>query len=216
MLQKGVIEGRKVFGNITKYIKMGASSNFGNMFSVLGASIFLPFLPMAPIQVLTNNLLYDFSQTAIPTDNVDEEYLASPRRWDIGNIFKFMVFIGPISSIFDYATYAPCCYIFDAWTNPALFQTGWFVESLLTQTLIIHIIRTAKIPFIESRASPALITTTIIICVVGITLPSTWVGAALGFVPLPWLYWPIVAAMMLSYAVLTHLVKVWFVRKWGL
>ena len=100
-----MIEGRQVFGNITKYIKMGASSNFGNMFSVIGASIFLPFLPMAPIQVLTNNLLYDFSQTAIPTDNVDEEYLATPRRWDIGNIFKFMVFIGPISSIFDYATY---------------------------------------------------------------------------------------------------------------
>ena len=216
VLQKGVIEGRKVFANITKYIKMGASSNFGNMFSVLGASIFLPFLPMAPIQVLTNNLLYDFSQTAIPTDNVDEEYLASPRRWDIGNIFKFMVFIGPISSIFDYATYAMMLYVFDAWTNPALFQTGWFVESLLTQTLIIHIIRTAKIPFIESRASPALIATTVIICAVGIALPFTWAGAALGFVPLPGLYWPLVAAMLLTYAILTHLVKVWFIRKWGL
>jgi P-type Mg2+ transporter len=119
-----------VFANITKYIKMGASSNFGNMFSMLGASIFLPFLPMAPIQVLTNNLLYDFSQTTIPTDNVDEEYLASPRKWDIGNIFKFMVFIGPISSIFDYATYGMMLYVFDAWNNPALFQTGWFVESL--------------------------------------------------------------------------------------
>ena len=118
VLQKGVIEGRKIFANITKYIKMGASSNFGNMFSVLGASIFLPFLPMAPIQVLTNNLLYDFSQTAIPTDNVDEEFLAAPRRWDIGNIFKFMVFIGPISSIFDYATFAMMIYVFGAWTNP--------------------------------------------------------------------------------------------------
>ena len=143
---EGVIEGRKVFGNITKYIKMGASSNFGNMFSVLGASIFLPFLPMAPIQVLTNNLLYDFSQTAIPTDNVDEEYLLTPRRWDIGNIMRFMIFIGPISSIFDYVTYFTMIYVFDAWNDPALFQTGWFVESLLTQTLIIHIIRTAKIP----------------------------------------------------------------------
>ncbi|HEY5505114.1 MAG TPA: HAD-IC family P-type ATPase, partial [Sedimentisphaerales bacterium] len=132
VLQEGVTEGRKVFANITKYIKMGASSNFGNMFSVLGASIFLPFLPMAPIQVLTNNLLYDFSQTTIPTDNVDEEYLASPRKWDIGNIFKFMVFIGPISSIFDYATYGMMLYVFDAWNNPSLFQTGWFVESLLT------------------------------------------------------------------------------------
>ena len=216
VLQEGVTEGRKVFANITKYIKMGASSNFGNMFSVLGASIFLPFLPMTPIQVLTNNLLYDFSQTTIPTDNVDEEYLASPRKWDIGNIFKFMVFIGPISSIFDYATYGMMLYVFDAWTKPPLFQTGWFVESLLTQTLIIHIIRTARIPFVESHASPALIATTVIICTIGITLPFTWAGSALGFVPLPLLYWPIVAAMLLTYATLTHLVKVWFIRKWGL
>jgi len=216
VLQEGVTEGRKVFANITKYIKMGASSNFGNMFSVIGASIFLPFLPMAPIQVLTNNLLYDFSQTTIPTDNVDEEYLASPRKWDIGNIFKFMVFIGPISSIFDYATYGMMLYVFDAWNNPSLFQTGWFVESLLTQTLIIHIIRTARIPFIESHASPALIATTVIICTVGMTLPFTWAGSALGFEPLPWHYWPLVAAMLVTYAVLTHLVKVWFIRRWGL
>ena len=216
VLSDGVLEGRKIFGNIVKYIKMGASSNFGNMLSVLGASIFLPFLPMAPIQVLTNNLLYDFSQTTIPTDNVDEEYLASPRRWDIGNIFKFMVFIGPISSIYDYATYAMMLFIFDCWTNPPLFQTGWFVESLLTQTLIIHIIRTAKIPFIESRSSSALIVTTLLVCAVGISLPFTWAGGALGFVPLPWLYWPLVASMLLSYAILTHLVKVWFVRRWGI
>jgi len=216
VLRDGVIEGRRVFANITKYIKMGASSNFGNMFSVLGASLFLPFLPMAPIQVLTNNLLYDFSQTTIPTDNVDDEFLATPRRWDISNIFKFMIFIGPLSSIFDYLTYGMMLYVFDCWTNAALFQTGWFVESLLTQTLIIHIIRTARIPFIESRASPALIATTVIICTVGMVLPFTWAGAALGFVPLPPLYWPLVAAMMLAYATLTHFVKVWFVRKWGL
>ena len=216
VLQEGVTEGRKIFANITKYIKMGASSNFGNMFSVLGASIFLPFLPMAPIQVLTNNLLYDFCQTAIPTDNVDEEYIASPRRWDIDNIFKFMIFIGPISSIFDYATYGMMLFVFDSWTNPSLFQTGWFVESLLTQTLIIHIIRTTKIPFVESRASPALITTTIIIALVGIALPFTVAGTALGFTPLPALYWPLVATMLLSYSVLTHLVKVWFVRRWGM
>ena len=216
VLQEGVIEGRKIFGNITKYIKMGASSNFGNMFSVLGASVFLPFLPMAPIQVLTNNLLYDFSQTAIPTDNVDEDYLALPRRWDIGNIFKFMVFVGPISSIFDYATYAMMLFVFDCWGNPSLFQTGWFVESLLTQTLIIHIIRTAKLPFIESRASPALIATTIVISLVGIALPFTWVGTTLGFTPLPWLYWPLVATMLIAYAILTHLVKAWFVRRWGM
>jgi Mg2+-importing ATPase len=216
VLQEGVIEGRRIFGNITKYIKMSASSNFGNMFSVVGASIFLPFLPMTPIQVLTNNLLYDFSQTTIPTDNVDEELLASPRQWDINNIFRFMVFIGPISSIFDYATYGMMLFVFHAWTNAPLFQTGWFVESLLTQTLIIHIIRTAKIPFIESHASPALIATTIVISAVGITLPFTWVGAALGFTTLPSLYWPLVGSMMLVYAVLTHLVKVWFVRRWGL
>ena len=216
VLEEGVIEGRKVFGNITKYIRMGASSNFGNMFSVVGASVFLPFLPMAPIQVLTNNLLYDFSQTAIPTDNVDEDYIAAPRRWDIDNIFNFMVCIGPISSIFDYATYAMMLWVFHAWSNPSLFQTGWFVESLLTQTLIIHIIRTAKVPFIESRASPALMATSLIICCVGIALPLTPVGAALGFTPLPWLYWPLVAGMLVAYAVLTHFVKVWFVHRWGM
>ena len=216
VLQEGVTEGRKIFGNINKYIKMGASSNFGNMFSVLGASLFLPFLPMAPIQVLTNNLLYDFSQTAIPTDNVDEEYLAQPRHWDISNVFKFMVLIGPISSIFDYATYAMMLFVFDSWNNPSLFQTGWFVESLLTQTLIIHIIRTARIPFIESRASTPLIATTIIICCIGIALPFTWAGTALGFTPLPWLYWPLVFGMLVTYSILTHLVKVWFVRRWGM
>ena len=121
VLGEGVIEGRKVFGNITKYIKMGASSNFGNMFSVLGASIILPFLPMAPIQVLTNNLLYDFSQTAIPTDNVDDDYLQVPRKWNIGSITKFMLFIGPISSIFDYVTYLSMLYLFKAWDKPSLF-----------------------------------------------------------------------------------------------
>jgi Mg2+-importing ATPase len=215
ILREGVVEGRRVFGNIVKYIKMGASSNFGNMFSVLGGSIILPFLPMAPLQVLTNNLLYDFSQTMIPTDNVDAEYLAAPRRWEIGNITRFMLFIGPISSIFDYATYFVMLYVFHARTDPALFQTGWFVESLLTQTLIIHIIRTAKIPFIQSRASTPLIAMTLLICAIGVALPVTPLGAALGFKPLPSLYWPIVAGFLLSYAVLTHLVKSWFIRKWG-
>ena len=216
VLGDGVIEGRKVFGNITKYIKMGASSNFGNMFSVLGASIFLPFLPMTAIQVLTNNLLYDFSQTTIPTDNVDAEYLAVPRRWDIGNITKFVLLIGPISSIFDYVTYFAMLYVFNAWTNPALFQTGWFVESLLTQTLIIHIIRTAKLPFLESRASTALITTTIIIAAIGIALPFSWLGGFLGFVPLPPTYWIALCLILLSYVVLTHLMKTWFIRRFGL
>ncbi|MFZ1150994.1 MAG: magnesium-translocating P-type ATPase [Xanthobacteraceae bacterium] len=216
VLGDGVIEGRKVFGNITKYIKMGASSNFGNMFSVLGASVFLPFLPMTAIQVLTNNLLYDFSQTTIPTDNVDAEYLAVPRRWDISNIAKFVLFIGPISSIFDYVTYFMMLYGFNAWTNPALFQTGWFVESLLTQTLIIHIIRTAKIPFLESRASTALITTTIVIAAIGIALPFTWLGGFLGFVPLPPAYWIALCLILLSYVILTHFMKTWFIRRFGL
>jgi Mg2+-importing ATPase len=215
VLQEGVVEGRKVFGNITKYIRMGASSNFGNMFSVLGASLFLPFLPMAPIQVLTNNLLYDFSQSAIPTDHVDDDYLARPRRWDIDNIFKFVVLMGPVSSIFDYVTFAMMLLVFGAWSNPSLFQTGWFVESLLTQTLIIHIIRTATVPFIESRASPALIATTLVISVVGVALPFTGIGSALGFTPLPWSYWPLLAGVLVGYAVLAQLVKTWFVRRWG-
>ena len=216
VLHDGVIEGRKVFGNIVKYIKMGASSNFGNMFSVLGASIFLPFLPMLPIQVLTNNLLYDFSQTTIPTDNVDEEYLAVPRQWDIGNLTRFVLLIGPISSIFDYLTFFIMLSVFGAWTQPSLFQAGWFVESLLTQTLIIHIIRTARIPFFQSRASTPLILTTILIVSIGAIIPYTALGTALGFQPLPWLYWPLVLAMMAAYAALTHLVKTWVVRRWGM
>ena len=216
VLSEGVLEGRKIFGNIVKYIKMGASSNFGNMFSVLGASIFLPFLPMAPIQVLTNNLLYDFSQTTIPTDQVDDDYIAAPRRWDIGNITKFMLFLGPVSSIFDYVTYGALLFVFGAWTNPPLFQTGWFVESLLTQTLIIHIIRTAKIPFLQSRASNALIVTTILVAGAGALLPYSPLGSTLGFVPLPGPYWPAVLVIILGYCVLAHLVKTWFVRRWGM
>jgi Mg2+-importing ATPase len=194
---------------------MGASSNFGNMFSVLGASIILPFLPMAPLQVLTNNLLYDLSQTTIPTDNVDPEYLTSPRKWEIGNIARFMLFIGPISSIFDYATYALMLFVFNAWHNPALFQTGWFVESLLTQTLIIHIIRTGRIPFIQSRASTPLIATTVSICLIGALLPLSPLGHTLGFKPLPALYWPVILGYLIAYAALTHFVKVWFFRRHG-
>jgi Mg2+-importing ATPase len=215
VLGAAVIEGRRTFANIIKYIRMGASSNFGNMFSVLGASIILPFLPMAPLQVLTNNLLYDFSQTTIPTDNVDPEYLAGPRKWEIGNIARFMLFIGPMSSIFDYATYALMLFVFHAWHDPALFQTGWFVESLLTQTMIIHIIRTGHIPFIQSRASNPLILTTVTICAIGALLPTSPIGSALGFSPLPLLYWPIVLAYLVMYAILTHFVKVWFFRRYG-
>ncbi|MEK8094285.1 magnesium-translocating P-type ATPase [Methylocystis sp. IM3] len=213
VLNDGVLEGRKVFANILKYVRMGASSNFGNMFSVLGASVFLPFLPMTPIQILTNSLLYDFSQTAIPTDNVDEEFLAHPRKWDIGGIAKFMLYLGPVSSIFDYATFILMLVAFNAWDKPQLFQTGWFVESLFTQTLIIHIIRTRKLPFIESRASAALITTTIVVCLVGAVLPFSSFAPIFGFTPLPASYWPAVGLFLLGYAILAHLAKTAFFRQ---
>ena len=215
VLEQGVLEGRRVFGNIIKYIKMAASSNFGNMFSVVGASAFLPFLPMLPIQVLTNNLLYDFSQTTIPTDQVDADWLIKPRQWTIGKILRFILFIGPISSIFDYVTFFMMLYVFNCWHNPALFQTGWFVESLFTQTLIIHVIRTNKIPFIQSRASWPLILTSLIIVAAGAWLTVSPVATTLGFVPLPPLYWLYLAIMLLGYALLTQVVKTWFIRRFG-
>jgi len=215
VLEQGVLEGRRVFGNIVKYIKMAASSNFGNMFSVVGASAFLPFLPMLPIQVLTNNLLYDFSQTTIPTDDVDAEWLATPRKWEIGRILRFILYIGPISSIFDYATFFLMMYAFNCWQNPALFHTGWFVESLFTQTLIIHVIRTNRIPFIQSWASWPLILSSVIIVAVGVGLTVSPLARTLGFVPLPAMYWLYLAAMLLGYALLTQLVKTWFNRRFG-
>ncbi|MGA3144666.1 MAG: magnesium-translocating P-type ATPase [Verrucomicrobiota bacterium] len=215
VLEQGVLEGRRVFGNIIKYIKMAASSNFGNMFSVVGASAFLPFLPMLPIQVLTNNLLYDFSQTTIPTDGVDADWLIKPRKWGIGNILRFILFIGPISSIFDYLTFFMMLYVFNCWHNPVLFQTGWFVESLFTQTLIIHVIRTNKIPFIQSWASWPLILTSVIIVAAGAWLTVSPLANTLGFVPLPPLYWLFLAIMLLGYAILTQVVKTWFIHRFG-
>ncbi len=215
VLEQGVLEGRRVFGNIIKYIKMAASSNFGNMFSVVGASAFLPFLPMLPIQVLTNNLLYDFSQTTIPTDEVDADWLIKPRMWTIGKILRFILFIGPISSIFDYATFFMMLYVFNCWQNPALFHTGWFVESIFTQTLIIHVIRTNKIPFIESWASWPLILTSVIIVAVGAWLTVSPLAKTLGFVSLPLMYWLYLAIILLGYAILTQVVKTWFIRRFG-
>jgi len=215
VLEGGVIEGRKVFANIVKYIRMGASSNSGNMFSVSGASAFLPYIPMAPIQVLTNNLLYDFSQVPIPTDEVDEEQVAQPRPWKIGEIRRFILFIGPVSSIFDYTTFFVMLWIFKCWdpSRASVFQTGWFVESLMTQTLIIHVIRTNKIPFIQGRASMPLTMTTFLIMAVGAWLPFSPFGAYLGFVPLPGLFWPILAATLVCYMGLTQVIKMWLVRK---
>jgi Mg2+-importing ATPase len=211
VVEQGVVEGRKVFCNILKYVRMGASSNFGNMFSVLGASVFLPFVPMAPLQILTNNLLYDFSQVPIPTDDVDPEQIAAPRPWSMRDLTRFILFIGPCSSVFDYTTYFIMLYVFGCWdpARASLFQTGWFVESLLTQTLIIHVIRTNKIPFIQSHASTALMATTVGIMLAGIWLPSSPLGPALGFVPLPHLYWPLIALTLFAYVGLTQLVKVW-------
>jgi len=215
ILEQGVKEGRRVFGNITKYIKMAASSNFGNMFSVVGASAFLPFLPMLPIQVLANNLLYDISQTTIPSDEVDADWLTRPRKWTIGEIQRFILFIGPISSIFDYLTFFIMLYVFNAWNNPALFHTGWFVESLFTQTLIIHVIRTNKIPFLESRASWPLIASSLAVVAVGAFLTVSPLAVPLGFVPLPPLYWLLLAIMMVCYVFLTQVVKTWFFKKFG-
>jgi P-type Mg2+ transporter len=236
VLEEGVMEGRKVFVNILKYIRMGASSNFGNMFSVIGASAWLPYVPMVPIQVLTNNLLYDFSQVPIPTDNVGPEQTAMPRPWRMGAIAKFILFIGPISSIFDYTTYALMWFFFKchhldlvppagvaarfagasgaAQTySAALFHTGWFVESLMTQTLIIHVIRTNQIPFIQSRASWQLSMTTLLIMALGAYIPYSPVAATLGFVPLPGLYWPLLALTLVCYVGLTQVIKTALVKK---
>jgi len=215
ILAQGVMEGRRVFGNIIKYIKMAASSNFGNMFSVVGASAFLPFLPMLPVQVLTNNLLYDFSQTAIPTDQVDADWLVKPRKWAIGEMQRFILYIGPISSIFDYATFFIMLYVFHCRNNPALFHTGWFVESIFTQTLIIHVIRTNKIPFLQSSASLPLIVTSIVIVAAAAWLTVSPLAGTLGFVALPALYWVLLAIMLVCYVGLTQVVKAWFVRKFG-
>ena len=223
-LEEGVVEGRKVFANILKYVRMGASSNFGNMFSVLGASIFVPYLPMAPIQILANNMLYDVSQTAIPTDDVDPEQVEKPRPWDIKQLTRYIIFIGPCSSIFDYVTFFIMLYIFDCWNvqtpeaaahSASLFQTGWFVESLLTQTLIIHVIRTYRIPFLQSRPSWPLSIMSAIIVVVGIAIPFTPLGDYLGFTALPPLYWPLLGLTLVCYVVLTQVVKMWLLRrKW--
>ena len=217
VLEEAVIEGRKTFANIIKYIKMTASSNFGNVFSVLIASIFLPFLPMLPIQLLVQNLLYDVSQVSIPWDDVDKDYLKQPRKWDAGGIARFMVCIGPISSIFDVVTFFVMWHVFRANTpeHQSLFQSGWFVVGLLTQTLIVHMIRTQHIPFIQSRAAMPVILLTASIMAFGIYLPFSSLGAHLGMVPLPWSYFGWLVGILLSYCVLTQLVKTVYIRRFG-
>jgi Mg2+-importing ATPase len=237
VLEEGVLEGRKVFVNILKYIRMGASSNFGNMFSYVGAAALFKFQPLMPLQILTNNLLYDFSQVPIPTDNVGATQITKPRPWQMGEIARFMLLIGPISSIFDYTTFAVMSLVFkctdavaQAQVTPELiaqfkdeainhthaaqlFHTGWFVESLITQTLIIHVIRTNLIPFIQSRASWQLSMTTILIMLIGAVLPYSPLAGPLGFVPLPWLFWVLLALTSVCYVALTQVIKSWMVRK---
>jgi Mg2+-importing ATPase len=231
VLEKGVIEGRKIFGNIMKYIKMTASSNFGNMFSVLAASAFLPFLPMLPIHILIQNLLYDTSQTAVPFDRVDREYLMKPRKWDASDLSRFMIYIGPISSVFDITTYLLMFFLIGpmAFSGVAyhlldgaqqlefakLFQSGWFVEGLLSQTLIVHMIRTRKIPFIQSRTSLPVTLSTLAVMLVGIILPFTAIGATAGFEPLPPGYFPWLIITLFCYCVLTQITKKWYIRRFG-
>ena len=217
VLRNGVIEGRRTFGNIVKYIKMTASSNFGNMFSVMVASAFLPFLPMMPIHLLVQNLLYDISQTTIPFDRMDAEYLRKPRKWDASGLSRFMIWIGPISSIFDITTYLLMWHIFKCQSAEmqALFQSGWFIEGLLSQTLIVHMIRTRKVPFFQSRASWPVMAMTFSVMVIGIMIPFTPFGASIGLVALPWSYFPWLAATLLTYCILTQAVKNWYVKRFS-
>lgn len=213
VLGDGVIEGRRTFGNILKYIKMGSSSNLGNMFSMIGACLFLPFLPMLPIQILLNNFLYDLSQIAIPSDDVDEEYLLESRPWNVNYIKKFMLIIGPISSIFDFITFGVLWFIFRA--SEPLFHTGWFLESLCTQTLVIHVIRTGKIPFIESKPSQFLMFTSIYIVTIGLLIPFTPLGQHFGFVVPPPLYFLALIMIVVTYLFSVQAVKKWFIKKYG-
>lgn len=213
VLGDGVIEGRRTFGNILKYIKMGASSNFGNMISMTGASIFLPFLPMLPIQILLNNFLYDVSQVAIPSDEVDHEYLTKSRPWNVRYIEKFMMVLGPVSSLFDFVTFGVLWWIFHA--SAPVFHTGWFLESLCTQTLVIHIIRTGKIPFIESTPSQFLMFTSIYIVTIGLILPFLPLGAHFGFVPPPPMFFLALVVITATYLFFVHVVKSWFIRRYG-
>jgi len=214
VLDNGVIEGRIVFGNIMKYIKMTASSNFGNMFSVLIASAFLPFLPMLALQILILNLLYDFSQIALPWDTMDEEFLRTPRKWEASGIGRFMAFVGPTSSVFDITTFLIMWFVFGANSvaHQSLFQSGWFVESLLTQTLVVHMLRTQKIPFIQSRASKPVLLGTAGAMLVGVAIPFTAFGKSIGMESLPLTYFFWLIATLLCYCVLVQVMKTWYIK----
>ncbi|MEG1606027.1 MAG: magnesium-translocating P-type ATPase [Clostridia bacterium] len=229
VLKRGVIEGRRTFGNIIKYIKMTASSNFGNMLSVVVASAFLPFLPMKPLQILILNLIYDLTCISIPWDNMDEAYLKAPRKWDASSIGKFMLWIGPVSSVFDILTYltmffficpAVCAGAYgapgvDSARFMALFNAGWFVESLWSQTLVIHMIRTPRIPFIESRASLPVCCVTLFAIALGTIIPYTPLGAAIGMAPMPLVYFPCLMAVLLGYMLLATCLKKCYIKRYG-
>ena len=210
VLANGIEEGRKIFGNTTKYILMGTSSNFGNMFSAAGASLFLPFLPMLPMQILFMNLFYDVANMTIPTDSVDTEVTELPRRWDINFVRNFTLFFGPFSSLYDFLTYGIMLFIFQA--SPALFQSGWFVESFWTEVLVIFVIRTRRIPFITSRPGKWLAILTLSCVAVGTIVPFTHLGAFLGFTPLPTHYWLLLVLMVATYLLLVDAGKVFFYR----
>ncbi|NWA28434.1 magnesium-translocating P-type ATPase [Pseudomonas gingeri] len=215
VLEEGVLKGRETFGNIMKYLNMTASSNFGNVFSVLVASAFIPFLPMLSIHLLLQNLIYDISQLALPWDKMDKEYLRKPRKWDAKNIGRFMLWIGPTSSIFDMTTFALMWYVFAANSveAQALFQSGWFIEGLLSQTLVVHMLRTQKIPFFQSTASLPIIVMTCLAVSIGIYLPFSQLGTLVGLVPLPLAYFPWLVGTLLAYCVVAQSMKVFYIRR---
>ena len=213
VLEEGVLEGRKTFGNTMKYVMMGVSSNFGNMFSVAGASLFLPFLPMLPIQILLNNMLYDFSQSAITTDSVDVEYVEKPKRWDISFIRNFMIFLGPVSSIFDFLTFFIMLLVFSA--SEPLFQTAWFIESLCTQTLVIFVIRTRRTPFYKSKTGRLLLLSSLSIVGFALVLPFTPLGDLFHFVRPPLAFFLVLAVLIGAYLALAEAVKRWFYKRYA-
>lgn len=217
VLEEGVIKGRETFGNIMKYLNMTASSNFGNVFSVLVASAFLPFLPMLAIHLLIQNLMYDISQLSLPWDKMDKEFLSKPRKWDAKNIGRFMIWIGPTSSIFDITTYALMWYVFAANTPElqALFQSGWFIEGLLSQTLVVHMLRTQKIPFIQSTAALPVLLMTGLVMALGIYIPFSPLGAMVGLQPLPWQYFPWLVGTLVCYCIVAQTMKTIYIRRFG-
>jgi len=217
VLEEGVVEGRRTFGNIIKYIKMASSGNFGNMFSVLVSSLFLPFLPMLPIQILAQNLLYDFSQITIPFDRMDEEYLKEPQKWNAKGVERFMYWFGPVSSLFDILTFAVLYWIFKANSaeTQGIFQTGWFMVGLLTQTLIVHLIRTAKVPFVQSSAAKPVVLSTLAVCFLGIIIPYTHLGVGLDMVAMPVIFIPWLFGIILLYAVAVQFIKKVYIKRYG-